>query len=609
MLLLLVARCSGFNWPETKSASSTATGIATAASCANASANPTDSCFIFVSTTGSDANPGTKSAPKLTIAAGVAAATANSRAVAVCAGTYPEGGLTIIQSTFILGAYNCSTWTRTATFSYPTFDGVNATIISNPGFPAFENTLTFSSAAVSQGLLEGFIVQGGVSGGTQGGIALVIQNGAKPAISDCKILGGGSTSSGGGFPASTGLKIFDADPEIRKSEIRGGTGLTNVVSNYASLGLSISGTAAPYVHDNNIYGGTGVSSAASPCQGSLGVLISTSGTMNEGNGKPFANNYVTGDGGTCTAAGAGTFDITRGIRITDFAGDLTIKKSQIYAGSSDHPNGAYSIAAIFIDGSQTGFMRIKQNRIYGGEHYPYVSQNHSNKAIVFMHTSGSYIAYIENNMIHSGNGSYVNPTGDSGTVAIDMFGWANTSALVKINYNTIYNSKGNAPSQPAAIFYHSGNQLVINNNIILGEVRTNEVNLVGAGPGILSFKGNILQPGEGSNALQMRNNVDACGGAWGRIYTPIASLETCFNTLNGGSASGNQAITTAKTDLYAAWSPAGYTEFQNDGWTLKTGIPGYSQGGVDLMGDQPTEDYFGNARTAPFSPGAHEQDL
>jgi len=66
-----------------------------------------DSTTLFVSPTGSDANPGTKAAPLGTIGAAVKAATTEKKRAYICEGAYAENIL-IAKSIALIGGINCS---------------------------------------------------------------------------------------------------------------------------------------------------------------------------------------------------------------------------------------------------------------------------------------------------------------------------------------------------------------------------------------------------------------------------------------------------------------------------------------------------------------------
>ena len=89
-----------------------------AAACDRASAPHDDGCVIaeaygvFVAPAGSDSNPGTRTAPLLTLGQGMDVAKAAGKRVYVCAGTFPEKLVvsTARDGVNVYGALDCATW-------------------------------------------------------------------------------------------------------------------------------------------------------------------------------------------------------------------------------------------------------------------------------------------------------------------------------------------------------------------------------------------------------------------------------------------------------------------------------------------------------------------
>ncbi|HPM76180.1 MAG TPA: hypothetical protein PK961_03745 [bacterium] len=109
---------------------------------------PSDDVGVFVSTTGSDDNPGTMAAPKRTVAAAIALAEAEDKDVFVAAGAYAQ--TLTVASASLFGGYQPGTWTR----DIDTY----VTTLAPAGSPA----VTVAAATSDRIVVEGFTIDAGV---------------------------------------------------------------------------------------------------------------------------------------------------------------------------------------------------------------------------------------------------------------------------------------------------------------------------------------------------------------------------------------------------------------------------------------------------------------
>ena len=594
--------CTKFDW------SSKLGGSANMApsGCAADPAAPTETCFVFVAFSGSDANPGTKASPKLTIAAGLATAANNAKtAVAVCAGTYAENPPLIVDKNIATyGGYNCATWTRTVNYGYPNFDLVNNTIVNNGNYGVSPNTLVFTGSIVgSSAVFDGFTVNGAAAG-TNGSVGIRVDSGAAPRISNTKIVGGATTSATA--HGSIGVEISAASPEVTQNNISGGTGSTSQQNFSGSVGLIVSGASAPVICNNDINGGSGTNSFSNTgfFAASTGIYLGSSLAMTAAQGKELRGNNINGGTGRNTVSQAsGISWMNLGV----FAGptaDADIVANYIEGGS---PLAAYSggsgvwDTAIRFTNSVGTTVRVVGNRIYGGDS---VGTFMVDQHCLTLDQPG--IVYVQNNLIHRSNKTLAPPaTGVGGGVIIGGGG-----GTTHVSYNTIFSGLGQGPGVPTIIraeFSNAGHTLNLDNNVVLMQQAGQDVFLLTsyATVGILkSLKNNAIMPGTGS--IYAVSSGAGCAAGWS---SGVAALETCVNAVTPGAASGNIAISATKTATMASWATDGWSEFQTGNWTLTTGIPAVSQAATNLGANQPATDFFGNARTAPYSIGAHEQEL
>jgi hypothetical protein len=401
-------------------------------------ASPPPTVVYVSNTTGDDGNDGTDPArPTKTIAQGLAKAQAIGAAasVEVCKGTYPEAMLTLVQSIPLRGSYDCSAWTRTATYGYPAFDGTNTTLIENKAPAQQAATLLITGTLTSAAIVDGFVIAG-ASISTGPTVGVEVTGSASPLIANDLVGGGGGL--GGTTAGSIAVDILGGSPEVRFSVLAGGSG----TGDPGSEAIAIISTGSPYVHDDLISGGTGTPTSVTSDLASVGVLARTSLTQ-----ATALKNLVVAGSDTAGVAGSSAGIVVSGASLT-----VDILGSAISGG-----NGA--LAGTFSEGiavdSAGGMTRVLSDRIYGGNRTGAASQ-----------TYGVQVAQVgtlsvNNTEIHAGT-------------ALASMGAANTGIAVEsatgvnVAFDTIYSGPG------------AGAALAVAANIT-GVVVTDDL-LAGSGP-------------------------------------------------------------------------------------------------------------------------------
>jgi hypothetical protein len=401
-------------------------------------APPCDGPVYYVSAAnGNDANPGcSPTAPKKTIAAGIAASKADSTSqptIEVCAGTYAESNLTLDLAASLLGGFDCSTWAGDA--------GAAATTTITNASPATQSvTLLVFGSAVK---LDGFTIQGGASVTTDGGTsgvsyaAVEISGPGAPIISNNVLTGG----SGPGYaPASAGVVVdgngATSTPLIVNNVISGGSGVSDGTSSVpASVGVYAANGGAPVIRGNTIDGGSGTGMLpASSCNGSAGVMTyATAGnltldgnTINGGSGQ-VASPTSTGAGsqalwiwGTSGATYtitdnvmlAGTGSVVSANTANSFAVravDIGSSAAVVFTGNTVDggvvQSGGQCPQAVDISDPPTapGSVIVSGNRIHGGHCTAFAPNLAGNTSQFGVRLSGPFTTLtVENNMIDSG---------------------------------------------------------------------------------------------------------------------------------------------------------------------------------------------------------------
>jgi hypothetical protein len=308
---------------------------------------------VYVSSTsGDDANDGTDPAkPKKTIAAALtrAQSIAVSPEVHVCKGAYPEKALSLTQTLKLLGAYDCSTWRRTATYGFPSFDGIDATTIQNADPTAQQVTLVVTGAVAPSALIDGFLIEGAASfAGTTAGVETLLA--ASPVIQNDLVKGGGGTGQSG-KPGSIGIALGGTgSPEVGSCVVWGGGGTGNV----GSTGVAVGTTGTPYVHDSIVSGGTGAPAAPGTDTASVGLIVSS--PMSQANALKNLAVFGADDGATSSGSTIGIDVLGSGIAVD-------IEACAIRGGTGAGA-GTYSAGVVVEDAS--GTVRVLGDRIDAG---------------------------------------------------------------------------------------------------------------------------------------------------------------------------------------------------------------------------------------------------
>jgi hypothetical protein len=335
-------------------------------------ARPGDSGVVYASVeAGSDTNSGlSPAAPKKTLVAAIAAAIALDAGAEVhaCAGTYAETALDLNGAVSLRGAYDCATWTRTATFGYPTFDHANDTIVENANPAVQSGTLDVSGTVPSSSVVDGLTIVGApVLDGTT--IGVLFKDEASPVLRDDTVTGGGGQQSSS--LGSIGVSISAASaPEVVDDAINGGTGTPG------SAGVQIKSTATPHVHDALVSGGLGdyaigiyVQSGVSGVDALYGLAVSAcdspgvSGTSSAiqidapDAGVDVVGSVLTGCAGLADAGASSV-----GVRVTS-VGTLNVLEDRVFAGSRSGPS-AFTAGVQIVSASTA---TVRNSMLHGGD--------------------------------------------------------------------------------------------------------------------------------------------------------------------------------------------------------------------------------------------------
>jgi hypothetical protein len=575
--------------------------------------------LLYVSPTGNDTNDGcATNAPLKTIARAASVAKAQGNAlvqeVHVCKGIYQEPQITVDFKSSLRGSYDCTTWKRTATFGYPTFDGTNATEIdSNQTTGASITTVAVGGSAVDASVVvDGFSIRGSSSASTSIALAL---NGGTPSIQNNQITGG-TFSEATAAQASIGVQISgDASPEITSSTIDGGGGATTSTSTSAigSVGISIGvDSGSPNIHGVTINGGSGSAPIGS---GSIGIAVS-GGTFSTANAiRSCTINGGTGKIGTSGVASTGVLSVASGSVEVD---DDAISGG---AGSCAMASGNCSNFGVIAG---VGSLTLRADKIYGGD-----ATGGTNGGSAGITVSGLKSFVAENDMIHGGNASASVAHGSARAIEL------NQTASPSIRNNTLYSGNGGTGSASVLIVDPQVSAIVLDNNVLampngsgaVGITLSCSANLISsvqnnvflAPPTVMFYGGNGVGTGK-------------CTRTTTQTFTTVADAQTFLEgTATGAVATGNVRLATASgcspeltptcvtnasctsaaacvAAIVAGWTAAdtGEALLEGAGWKINP-VCAVSQGGLDISSSL-TTDLYGNKRTAPLSVGADEND-
>jgi hypothetical protein len=392
---------------------------------------PAPASIVYVSASaGDDANDGTvRTKPKKTIASALARAKSISTApeVHVCKGTYIETSLSLSQTLNLRGSYDCTSWQQTATYGFPTFDKANLSVIENANPSLQAATLLVTGAVAPSAVVDGFAIVGGSSSaGTTYGVE--VTGSASPVLANDTIAGGAGTGASN-KPGSVGVSIEGGSPELRVSEILGGSG----TGSPGSIAIDVASSGTPYVHDLVASGGTGTAAPVSD-PAAIGIRVAT--PMSQANA--LSNLLVAGSDPMATGGSSAGILVVRPNIAVD------ILSSAIDGGSGTGGN----TTSVGVDVSDAGgSVRLSGNRIYGGT-------RGGSGATYGVHASSAGSLLVQDSEIHAGT------TAGSAT-GVDV-AVAGTSQIV---FSTIYAGA----SGGIAIAIESGVKgVVVEDDLLLG---------------------------------------------------------------------------------------------------------------------------------------------
>ncbi len=543
--------------------------------------------IVYVSTaTGDDARSGLDTKhPVKTIATGLAKAAAlgTGAEVHVCAGNYAESNLALKNDVVLLGSFDCLTWSRTSTYGFPTFDGKNASIVTNAAASVASNaTLLVGAGVTSSTVIDGFTFAGaanlnGVS------IGIDITGAASPTLKNDQIAGGGGHANGAAW-GSIGVRVGGtSSAEIADCLIGGGSGQATS----GSVGVllqsvsSASGGPGPSLHDSVVSGGTGASTGSSANPATVGVVVANSLNAN----RPLQNLVVTGTDKN------GTSGSSVGLLVVGMGGvSATVVGSALEGGSGTA--GGSTSAAVDVEAAG-GSVSLLADRLYGG------SRTAGGSQTVGVQAGAAGTLNVADCEIHAGNAP-----GGSNAGATGLRLASGTS--VNVGETTIYT--GSATNSNAIALSGGVTNVTLTGNLLVGGgSASSDVAVVAQNcsgmlasldhtaflnfPLVYQCGGANIAPDPGVLAMQLGSTktagdlelLTACTGQpWCVVdpSCPSSPPATCVQSLFGSSWTSNDD---GVTGLFGAASgPSGTT---TPAWTLKAGIPcAVAHGGVSIPG-------------------------
>jgi hypothetical protein len=354
----------------------------------------------------------------------VAAAEYESPEVHVCKGVYTESALSITTDVVLLGGFDCASWSRTHSYGFPDFDGVNETVIQNADGHLQGATLRLAGSLSQAAAVDGFTILGTPTA-TSASFAVYVTDTAAPVISNDQINGGaGSGGSVGVDLEGEAASLLEADA------INGGTG-----TGRGAVGVLANTSGAATLTRDLIVGGQGTPSASTG-DGAVGLVIETS----LANPVTACQLY-----GTATTCGNYPYS-SAGVAVTGGAVSVTISGSEISGGSGIMPGVSAGVSV-----STGGDVTLTADRIYGGSR----SGCGADLGEVAIDVEQVGRLDVENSMIHGGTGS------PAYGVAIGK-----TTVPPSIVFDTIYS--GSAPSSVAILLGSQVNRALLADDFVLG---------------------------------------------------------------------------------------------------------------------------------------------
>lgn len=321
--------------------------------------------LVFVSATGSDADPGTPGLPMATLPAAIAAAAAQITAgyadvaeVLVSEGAYMVDStagtgthVVLSEGVSLFGGYSPTNWLAVRDpVAHPT---TIADLSGDAGTSSVPKSPLVAPAGITRATrVDGFQIYGSSSG--------TVGYSAGAYLAGSPTLSGNVIYAGTGTTAAYGVYVQNADPLLSGNDLHGSTS-TNTYGIYVNLG-------APRLAGNTIEGGAGTASSygvytfnASPeLDGNTidgGASTNNSAGVLNSNGNPqIVNNTISGgSGGASTSTAVSTYSTALGGPI--------IRNNVIDGGNANNSVG------ILIDAkSQPAFTPpdVQNNTISGG---------------------------------------------------------------------------------------------------------------------------------------------------------------------------------------------------------------------------------------------------
>jgi hypothetical protein len=521
-----------------------------------------DSCggcsggILYVATTGADTNDGCSSAaPKATLqaAADQVASSDLSQRIEVCKGTYTASTTVVTKSVQMYGGYDCSSWTRTATYGAPSFDGVNETILAASSDGSGDGAaITFNTSSVTRAaVLDGFTVQGAPYGSIIGdSYAVLDTTGASPTLTNDKIIG-----SSGNVARTVGVEVVAAGgPEIAFDRIEGGGG-------QRSIAVSLEEAASAFVHDDTLAGGSGT------VQGSYGLFVLQSGPLTGANS--ISNNVIDGGTGGGATSKSSSFGVYLSGSDADFLGNT------VSTGSPTCTIATCAGHAVFVTTAAANHVLFQANRLYSS---PTAFPN------VVLGGSGTGDLRIFDNLIDQTGGS-------AGSIAVEL---ASGSGSVFAD-NTVFGQ-------------HFALALTAEQNMTTYVSFTNNAMVGYAGPRVTESCSNDAPT---STLAAFQAALGSTAGGNTRVDSSCAG-DTSATSACGVEAACGTAGSSCFGTILTHWDDAssGVADLldTSKSWRLAPSAPCLvSQ--IDTQRTPPiATDFGGTLRSAPFSAGAWESD-
>jgi hypothetical protein len=513
---------------------------------------------VYVSqTTGNDAFTGCDPRfPTQTITQGlVSAGLVGATQVKVCKGDYVEHVRTSTAS--IYGGYDCAAWTRATDYGYPTFNPVNATVLS-PNGPSSVTTLEVTGNVTIDGLTVNSLGAGVTV--IHAPAAIAVYDSA-PTISNCSIHGGAATVNGddGGHAVYYGNLVTGTPVggTLTMNAIEGGS---PTGTNVGSIGVMLNADlATPHIIGNTINGGSGTSTN---CKiGSIGLFLYRNKDLSAKTQNAVEGNVIQGGrgsscNGTCATACAGSTYASMGVDVSENIPTApnppnTSLTLELIGNAIDAVGGGMVATAtgspigIYANGRGAGTppsvitVRLLQNRIYGG------IDSAPNAGAAGVQVSNVLMLEADNNMIHGGDA--LNPGGQVvGLRAIDIV----DSALIR--HNTLVGGRAPSVGLGSALLLKIGTAstptaAVVENNILasFGDVGL-RLDSCPTSTGVLQSLRNNLFVND-ANGVLFFGSTGVCPPGSASSYVAFTTIDQMNAALGGCAPSADGGVPDAST--------------------------------------------------------------